>query len=56
VLLSSSRAITIEGNKYILTFQNNEIQSDIGRESKGVKAFLIKIIMEHGISEKILMD
>jgi len=54
-------SITNEGNKYILTFQGslkfskaNPIENQ--ETSTIAKAFVTKIIMKHGIPEKILMD
>ena len=54
--------IMLEGNKYILTFQNSlrkfskAIPVETQEASTIAKAFVIKIIMEHGIPEKIFTD
>ena len=54
--------ITIEGNKYILSFQDSltkfskAISVKNQEASTIAKAFVIKIIMKHGTPEKILTE
>ncbi|KAM0735103.1 Retrovirus-related Pol polyprotein from transposon 17.6 [Formica fusca] len=53
--------VTTNGNKYLLTFQDNLTKFSKDTDSKprsehGQKEFVTKIVLEHGIPEKILTD